>query len=220
MITPLDAIDAIHRAFRRDMAEIDELAYAAADGEGDLSGVVQRLQFFSEILKWHDEGEDEAVFPELDKLAPHVARSYFLDHREFDTMTAGLAQISVASSPLLVARSTAALTELLRIHLDKEDQHLYPILRAGTSPEQQGSIVLAMAQKSPPERAPETVGWLFPLLSLDDREIITRVWMQLMPAPVFAAMKGLIETTTGGRWTELVSRIPELGAPAAWKPAE
>lgn len=220
MITPLDAIDAIHRAFRRDMAEIDELAYAAADGDGDLSGMIDRLRFFSEILKWHADGEDEAVFPKLDEIAPQVSRAYFLDHREFDTMTEGMAKINAASSPLVAARSTAALTEVLRIHLDKEDEHLYPILRSRTSPEEQGSIVMAMALKSPADRTADMVGWLFPLLSFEDRETMARVWMQLMPALVFAQLRSLIETTTGAEWADLTARIPELNSPSAWKPAD
>ncbi len=220
MITPLDFIDSIHRAFRRDMAEIDELAYLAADGDGDLSGVVERLRFFSEILKWHADGEDEIVFPKLDDVAPQVARSYFLDHREFDTMTEGLAKITAASSPVVAARSTAALTEVLRIHLDKEDEHIYPILRQRSSAAEQDAIIMAMALKSPPDRASDTVGWLFPLLSFDDREVIARIWMQLMPVPVFAQMRALIETTTGAEWADLTARIPELNSPSAWKPAD
>ena len=220
MTTPLDAIDAIHRAFRRDMAEIDELAYIAADEDGELSGVVERLRFFSEILKWHTDGEDEAVFPKLDEIAPLVARGYFLDHREFETMREGLAKITAASSPLVAARSTAALTEVLRIHLDKEDGYLYPFLRSRASPEEHSSIVLAMALKSPADRTADMVGWLFPLLSFEDRETTTRVWMQLMPPLVFAQMKSLIETTTGAEWADLTARIPELNSPSAWKPAD
>ena len=66
------------------------------------------------------------MFPAIDKVAPLVAKAYSLDHREFDTMTEGLAKIEAASDTLIAARATAALTAVLRIHLDKEDVHLYP----------------------------------------------------------------------------------------------
>jgi hemerythrin-like domain-containing protein len=97
------------------------------------------------------------VFPAIDKVAPLVAKAYSLDHREFDTMTEGLATIEAASNTLIAARATAALTAVLRIHLDKEDVHLYPILREHTSAEEQASIVGGMARHVPPERNPEFI---------------------------------------------------------------
>ena len=161
MATPLDAVTTIHRAFRRDMSAIDDAAYKAAAGDGNLSPAVDRLRLFSEILKWHADGEEEVVFPAMDRVAPLVAKAYFLDHREFDTMTEGLAKITAASDALIAARATAELTAVLRIHLDKEDVHLYPILRERTSGDEQASIVGVMARHVPPERTPEFIQWFF-----------------------------------------------------------
>ena len=78
---------------------------------------------------WHAAGEDELVFPAMEKVAPLVAQGYLHDHHEFDTMTEGLAKINAASDALVAAREAAALTAVLRIHLDKEDEQLYPILK-------------------------------------------------------------------------------------------
>jgi hemerythrin-like domain-containing protein len=210
MATPLDAITVIHRAFRLDMYAIDNAAYKAATGEGNLSTAMDRLRFFSEILLWHAEAEEEAVFPGMDRVAPLVTRAYSIDHRELDTMTEDLAKMSVASDTLIAARATAALTAHLKIHLDKEDAHLYPILRERILADEQASIVGTMAQKIPPDRMPEVVRWMFPLLGHDDRETMTRVWMALMPEQVFAAIKGLIRDAVAEDWAELVHRIPEL----------
>ncbi len=210
MVTPLDVIPSFHNAFRNDMRQIDRAAYGAAAGDGDLSPVVERLRFFSEILKWHADGEDELVFPALDKVAPLVARAYFLDHREFDIMTEGLAKIEAASDALVAARETAALTAVLRIHLDKEDTHLYPILRERTSVEEQGAIVGGMAAHVPPDRNPEFIQWLFTVLELDDQEMWLRVVMGLMPEPVFKMIKPLVRETVKEGWSKLTRRIPEL----------
>ncbi len=109
------------------------------------------------------------VFPAMDRVSPLVARGYLHDHHEFDTMTEGLAKIEAASDALIAARATAELTAVLRIHLDKEDAHLYPILRERTSGEEQAAIVGGMAQKVPPERNPEFIRWFFTLVCLDDR---------------------------------------------------
>ena len=212
MVTPLDVIPSFHRALRNDMRAIDDAAYKAAAGDGNLSPAVERLRFFSEILKWHADGEDELVFPAMDKVAPLVAQAYLHDHHEFDTMTEGLAKITAASDALVAARETAALTAVLRIHLDKEDEYLYPILRERTSLEEQSAIVGGMAAHVPPERNPEFIHWFFPLLGHDDREMWTRVVMGLMPEQVFAGVKTLIRDTITDDWAELTRRIPELSS--------
>ena len=212
MVTPLDVIPSFHRALRNDMRIIDDAAYKAAAGDGNLSPAVERLRFFSEILKWHADGEDELVFPAMDRVAPLVAQGYLHDHNEFDTMTEGLAKITASSDALVAARETAALTAVLRIHLDKEDEILYPILRERTSEEEQASIVGGMAAHMPPERSPEFIHWFFPLLGHDDREMWTRVVMGLMPEQVFAGVKLLIRDTITDDWAELTRRIPELAS--------
>ena len=55
---------------------------------------------------WHAAGEDELVFPAMEKVAPLVAQGYLHDHHEFDTMTEGLAKINAASDALVAARET------------------------------------------------------------------------------------------------------------------
>ena len=210
MVTPLDVIPSFHQAPRNDMKLIDDAAYKAAAEDGNLAPTVERLRFFSEILMWHAAGEDELVFPALDKVAPLVAQGYLHDHHEFETMTEGLAKITAASDALVAARETAALTAVLRIHLDKEDKYLYPILRERTSLEEQSAIVGGMAAGVPPERNPEFIRWLMTLLGHDDREIWTRVVMGLMPEEVFAGVKTLIRDTITDDWAELTRRIPEL----------
>ena len=210
MVTPLDAITSFHQALRNDMRGIDDAAYKAAAGDGNLSPVVERLRFLTEILKWHADGEEELVFPAMDRVAPLVAKAYYLDHREFDTMTGGLAKIEAASDALIAARATAEMTAVLRIHLDKEDSHLYPILRERTSGEEQAAIVGGMAQHVPPERNPEFIRWMFLLLGHDDRETWTRVVMGLMPEQVFAGVKTLVRETIPDDWAELTRRIPDL----------
>jgi hypothetical protein len=43
-----------------------------------------------------------------------------------------------------------------------------------------------------------------------DRENVVRIWQELMPAPVFAGVKQLIQKTLGDGWAELAVRIPGL----------
>lgn len=125
-------------------------------------------------------------------------------------MVAGLEAMRAAPDALLVARATAALNAHLRIHLNKEDAYLYPILRERIAEEKQASIVGLMAKSVPPDKFPTNIRWLFPLLSLDDRVVVIKSWMSLMPPPVFAGLKALLQETVAADWVELTRRIPEL----------
>lgn len=211
MVTPLDAITVIHNAFRRDLTEIDEAVYKVARHGGDLSPLVDRLQWFSQILALHAQGEEEAVFPAVDRVAPLVAPLFVTDHREMDTMCEGMNQVVGAPDELAAARATAVLHSHVRIHLAKEDSHLYPILRERMKPQEQAPMVGRMASKGPPQLMPQFVNWLYPLVNQDDRVTMTAVWKALMPEEVFAGVKQLIQgAVTTGDWSELTKRVPGL----------
>jgi hypothetical protein len=164
----------------------------------------------SEILDYHAKGEEAAVFPAVDNLAPFVARAYLIDHRELDNMVSGLEAMRKTPDPLTATRATAVLHSHLRIHLDKEDVHLYPILRERITDSEQTAIVKAVASKMPQERFPILIEWLFPLLNLEDQVTVTRDWMSLMPPQVFATVKPLIRKNAAQNWAELTKRIPGL----------
>ena len=202
----------MHNAFRRDVFQIDDTVFKIARTKGDLTSVLDRLHIMGEILDYHARGEEEAVFPAVDKVAPLVAKAYLMDHRELDTMVSRLEAMRKAPDPLTTARATAALNAHLQIHLDKEDAHLYQILRERTVADEQASIVGIMARKVPPEKTPTLVRWLFLLLDHDDRAVITKGWMTLMPPQAFAGLKPLIKEVVGSDWAELTRRIPELEA--------
>ncbi len=210
MAVPLDAIRAIHNAFRKDMAAMDAVAHAAAGGHGGLDLVTKRHFFFNEVLVWHANGEEKAVFPVLENVAPLVAEAYERDHRGLDSLSESLHKAVKAADPLTVARVTAAFDFHLHIHLNKEEAHLYRIFNERVSLPDQGAVVGKMAQEVPQERFPEFIGWLFPLLGPDDRENMVRIFQQALPGPKFAGAVGLIRTAIGNDWAELVGRIPEL----------
>jgi hypothetical protein len=113
---------------------------------------------------------------------------------------------------LATARATAVLNSHLRIHLDKEDAHLYAILREHATVGEQASIVGQMSKKVPPDKFPTLVQWLFLLLDFEDQLLVTKGWMTLMQPQVFANIKALIKKSISENWIELARRIPELTA--------
>ena len=210
MTGPINAITAFHNAFRRDMAAIDAAALALARGKREPAETLERFRFFNEVLVWHATGEEVAIFPALEAVAPSVAEAYLRDHRGLDAAYDALDEAVSARDNLETARAAAAFKFHLDLHLAKEDSHLYRLIRERVSVPDQGKAVGMMAGLSPRERFPEVIAWIFPLLGHDDRENMTRVWQMLMPAEVFAGVKRLIQMAVGEDWAELTRRIPEL----------
>jgi hypothetical protein len=210
MAEPLDAVMAIHNAFRRDVSIIDAAALDSARGKPGLEGTVERFRFYNEVLVWHAKGEELAIFPAVEAVAPLVPEPYERDHRGLDAAIDALSAAWSARDALETARASAALKFHLDIHLAKEDAHLYRIMRERVSMPDQGKAVGVMASTVPQDRFPELVAWMFPLLGDDDRENMTLIWQMVMPAAGFAAAKQLIQSAIGDDWAELTRRIPSL----------
>ena len=171
---------------------------------------MNRYKFFNEVLVWHASGEEDAVFPALEKAAPLVAEAYERDHRGLDILYLELNHAVSELDKLDIARATARFNFHLHFHLDKEEAHLYRIFNERIPIPEQAGIVAKMSQKIPLERFPEVIAWLFPLIGTNDRENMVRIWQQALPPPVFAKMTGLIQAATGDGWAEITKRIPEL----------
>jgi hypothetical protein len=212
MAGPIDAIRAVHNAFRKDMEGIDAAALGTARGEPDLEAALKRFRFFNEILVVHARGEEIAVFPALEEVAPLVAEAYEKDHRGLDAAFDALDAAVAAGDPLATARAAAAFKFHLDIHLFKEDTHLYRIFGERVSVPDQGKAVGIMAGEIPPELQPDFIMWMYPLLGDDDRENMTRIQQMVLPPEAFGGVKQLIQRAIGDDWAELTRRMPELSA--------
>ena len=210
MTGPIDGVRAIHNAFRADMAAIDAAALAAARGTPGLEATVERFRFFNEILTYHAHGEEAAVFPMLEEVAPLVAEAYAIDHQRLDVAFGALSNAISAQDALQTARATAVFKFHLDTHLGKEDAHLFPIFQERVSVADQVKAVGIMSSTMPGHRVPEFTAWIYPLLGDDDRENFTRALQMLMPWEVFAPSIPLIRQATGDGFAELSRRIPEL----------
>jgi len=211
MTGPIDAITAFHNAFRKDMAGIDATALAMARGKAGLEAQLERFRFYNEVLVWHAHGEELAIFPALETVAPAVAEAYIIDHHGLDAAFDALNLAVSSHDALETARASSAFKFHLDIHLAKEDAHLYRLFRERIAVPDQAKAVSMMATTVPQERFPDVIAWMFPLIGDDDRENMTRIWQMVLPAPVFENVKPLIRKALGDDWAELTRRIPALG---------
>lgn len=197
MSSPLDAIRVFHNAFRADMATIDAAALGAAQGAPGLDATLARFDFMNEVLEWHAEGEEEAVFTALEGIAPRLAWAYDQDHRGLDAAFAEFTRCMSLRDPVQTARATAAFTFHLDLHLAKEDAQVYPLVIGALSPEEQGGILATMSGQVPRDRFPEVVSWLFRNVDLDDRITMVRLFQRAQPPEVLVGLLGIVKGTLG-----------------------
>jgi hemerythrin-like domain-containing protein len=210
MVVPVDGIRSIHNAFRKDMAQIDTAVLDLARGEGSAVDTIKRFRFFKEVLDWHAIGEESGIFPALETVAPDVAWAYERDHRGLDEASENLVRSSSAGDYLETARASAALRFHLKIHLAKEDAHLYRIFAERLPMPEQMKAMGSMSSHVPQDRFLDLVGWWMPLVGQDDRENIIRIWQMVLPPPVFEKVRGVAQNVIGADWIELTRRIPGL----------
>ena len=211
MVEPVDGIRVFHNAFRNDITRIDTAALESARGKTGQDTEIKRYRFYNEVLDWHAKGEELAVFPAVEKVAPLVAEAYLKDHHGLDAAYRALDRAYSAHDLLETARATAAFRFHLNMHLGKEDSHLYRIFRERIPVPDQVKVLTVMASSIPRERFPEVVAWLYPLISPQDRETMTRIWQNALPPPLFVGAKELIRKAIGSDdWAELTRRVPDL----------
>lgn len=194
------------------MERIDAATVDHARGKDGLSAIVERYRFFNEILSWHAKGEERGVFPVLETVAPLVAEAYARDHRGLDSAFVALDTSYSRHDRLETARAAAAFRYHLKMHLDKEDAHLYRVFEERIPLPEQARSLEIVAGAVPRERFSEVVAWLYPLIGQNDRENMTRILQTSLPAPVFAGVRELIKQAVGSDWVELTRRIPRLNA--------
>ena len=175
-----------------------------------LALTVQRFRFFNEILALHAHGEELGIFPALEAVAPLVAEAYEMEHRGLDRAFDTLRDAVSARDELETARATAAFKFHLDVHLAKEDAHLYRIIRERVLVPDQANAVGVMVSVLPPDRHPEFIAWMFPLLGDDDRETMIRILQMGMPSDIFGGTIRLVRETIADSWGEMVRRIPDL----------
>ena len=154
MAEPIDAIWAFHHAFRNDIGRIDAAAYEAAKGKEGLATTIERFRFLNEMLVWHATGEELAVFPAVEHVAPLVTEPYEKDHRGLDAAFDELNNSYSAHDTLKTARATAVFRFHLGIHLDKEDTHLYRIFHERIPLPEQGTAIAYYGQPGSPKPVP------------------------------------------------------------------
>jgi hypothetical protein len=219
---PAEAIKFIHIAIRREAQGIEAEA-AVADSPAELVQLGERVARFHQINKLHTDGEEVAMYADLEHKLPHVRGAYLHDHHEdhvlFGDVTARInaaATATGATRPGLLAgmrRQTIALTEHLLPHVEKEDVLITPLLVEHFTPAEQGGQIGRLMANFPPEVMARTLPWMITHLDPDDRVAYVGVIQKIMPPERFGIACGWIRAgVAADLWSAIASSVP--GCPA------
>jgi hemerythrin-like domain-containing protein len=173
---------AIHAGLRRDAARLESLAPQLKRGGDVPEDVPKGWATFRQTLQVHHAAEDDDLWP--------VLRSHLTDDedlRQLDLMVAehrGLtAAIEAVDAALVsgvgVTTAAAALGEILRGHLDHEEQRIFPLLQRHLSRGEWRRFLLTERRRRSPRQRPEFLTWVLDDASDEDAAAV----MAELPRP-------------------------------------
>ena len=105
-----------------------------ASSPGDVAGFGVHLGMIDSILETHAQDEEVVLWPEIESRLPGMMDSYEIDHREERSLFERIhAEVSALAQPGMdreatqrrLTRSVAVATEQLKLHMAKEEEHVY-----------------------------------------------------------------------------------------------
>ncbi len=128
---PLKRFEEEHRHALRELEKLEVAVIAIEAGASPgqhLRTVREVYGFLSTEVRRHNENEERALFPFLEDQAP--CEPFEKEHRQLRELESRLALALDSSRPeALVPAVARSIIELLRAHIDREDNVLFPMSR-------------------------------------------------------------------------------------------
>ena len=206
---PLADVIYIHRPIRRDLLEMKTAL--SSGGTGSLGQIADRFAFLRRMLRIHESGEEEILFPAIDALVPGASDPYTATHTSNRAIMDRLDVAFADGDAAVASRLMSELESIMSAHLDQEEGELVPLCEQHLAMADQGALVGRMSAHGPAEDQAPMTGWMVRLLSPEDRAGFVSMVMGVMPPEAFAGMKmGLKAALPGEDWSDLAARVPEL----------
>jgi hypothetical protein len=183
----------------------------------------QRLVNLEKVLKLHEDAEDLTIFPALEDRFRHIAETYAYDHkrhrRHSDALAMTLNDLATARGSRrrdlikTLGEQSVAFNGFMNLHIDKENELLFPTYDQTFSPEEQGEHGKGAEGHVDPQAMAAAGIWTFQRLQADDREAFLRFMMGMFPPEAFAGFsKGMSAAVPAADWQEMARRIPEMAS--------
>lgn len=223
MAGPMQMYLYIHDAILREVADLETRAKELnRDDAAEIAGLSERMDFFSTLVRKHEDTEEQVLFPAMNDRIAFVAETYLYDHDDFDEhvwvgINGALGRLSRADGngerkdgAQRLWRESVALHEHMRLHISKENEILLPHLDAEFDVPEQAELAGAMAGLVEPELMGQFVAWIYQGQNNDDREGMIRFLQSILPPEALGGITGMLSGLGDAEWKEMQRRIPEL----------
>jgi hemerythrin-like domain-containing protein len=191
----------IHKAILREARSLETAVVERAEPEALLA----RLRFFEELLHHHTDGEEQFLFPEIERRAPRVCATYVFDHKDERALLGRLAETIERTDLEAARRAVIALVEHLDAHIRKENELIVPLIDELFTPAEHEAMVGRIQGAIPPPFMARVLPWL--ALSLDSADRVA--FLSVLPPERRAPMLGLLQAALPPAiWSELERSLP------------
>jgi hypothetical protein len=169
--TDLGFMRAIHAGLRRDAARLESVAPQLEHPGGAPEDVPKGWTTFRQTLHVHHAAEDDDLWPVLrihltDDEDVHQLDLMVEEHRG---LTAAIEAVDAALTRRAgVTTAARELGEVLRGHLEHEEQRVFPLLERHVSRREWRGFLLAERRRRPPRERPEFLTWVLDDASDED----------------------------------------------------
>ena len=224
MPTPMQGIFYIHNAILVETARLEEAAEELNWEDGTQAGALaEKFGFLHEVLRLHEDGEDDYIFPELEGRFSHVVAAYSFDHKHHTKMYQGIQEtlstlksgVGKGDGPNLtreLGRRALAYDALMSSHVGKENELLVPLFDEHFSVDEQNAMLGKMMSHITPDLSQKMLPWMFMAQSPDDKVGMMQEFKGMFPPEMFKGMTMMLsQAVPAQEWQETVRRMPELG---------
>jgi hemerythrin-like domain-containing protein len=188
---------AMHDAFRRDLARLEQLTHDAANTSALDQELERAWESFRDHLHRHHVAEDEDLWPILRSRLTAPADLASVDRmvEEHQTLAVAMDAVDRAASAPPAADSRRDLTAAIdrvsrtaRDHLDHEERDVLPLVQSHLSRADWRTFLLTERRLTPLRARPDFLGWVLDEAGEDD----TRAVLAELPPPGRLAYRYLI----------------------------
>lgn len=198
---PVSEILRVHKVFRIELnALMRKSKEIHADGTipnpRTLVSLAQGLAFVRKMVMDHSEAEDNIILPRLEERAPGISNMYHADHCDERKLFQDLAQClqdlqCVADEDeccgliLKLHGLAQTLRDEMVLHLEKEEQHMWPVLKQLFTVDEQSEIVASIFGQMPAGRLRELLPWMIRILSVSEGNMMMNHILQVTQSTLF-----------------------------------
>jgi iron-sulfur cluster repair protein YtfE (RIC family) len=213
----------IHKALGGEMDNLEGHALSLDPENAEaVVGFAGHLGMIHGLLEVHANEEEGVLWPEIEKQMPGLMGSYEIDHEaereifaRIDSHLAALQQSGTDKKAISarLARDVGVAAEQLKLHMRKEESHIYTPFSEGIGEAAQMELGRQILSNLPVEILPQAMPWLASFLTAE--EVAEGFDLYVKAVGPERGQLFITPLATGlppGKWQEVLQHAPQLAS--------